>query len=63
MKTKKKEKKVQLKLLYNIYIKDLYKDRNAIAKPFHEKVLVTCNDIKNSELQKKNEDLLVVYIS
>ena len=30
--------------LHNIYIKDLYKNRNAIAKPFDDKILVlaTC---------------------
>lgn len=67
MKTKKKRKKSsnikELKLLYNIYIKDLYKDRNVIAKPFHEKVLVTCYDIKNkSELVKKWGSISCIYL-
>lgn len=52
----------QLKSLHNIYIKDLYKDRNAIAKPFDDKVLVTCNDIKNmSELVKKWGSVTCIY--
>ena len=43
-----------LKSLHHIYIKDLYKDRNAIVKPFEDKVLATCEDINNkSEFIKK----------
>lgn len=29
-----------------MYIKDLYKDRNANVKPFEDKVLATCEDIQ-----------------
>ena len=63
----KKEKKSlnieQLKPLHNIYIKDLYKDRNAIAKPFDDKVLVTYNDINNrSQLVKKWGSVSCIYL-
>ncbi len=64
--TKKEKKSLnieQLKPLHNIYIKDLYKDRNAIAKPFDDKVLVTYNDIKNrSELVKKWGSVSCIYL-
>ena len=44
----------ELKSLHHIYIKDLYKDRNATVKPFEDKVLATCEDINNkSEFIKK----------
>jgi hypothetical protein len=44
----------ELKSLHHIYIKDLYKDRNAIVKPFQDKVLATCENINNkSEFIKK----------
>jgi hypothetical protein len=37
-----------------MYIKDIYKDRNANVKPFEDKVLATCEDMNNnSELKKK----------
>ena len=53
----------ELKSLHNIYIKDLYKDRNAIAKPFDDKVLVTYNGIKNrSELVKKWGSVSCIYL-
>ena len=44
----------ELKPLHDMYIKDLYKDRNANVKPFEDKVLATCEDINNkSEFIKK----------
>jgi hypothetical protein len=44
----------ELKPLHYMYIKDLYKDRNANVKPFEDKVLATCEDINNkSEFIKK----------
>lgn len=53
----------ELKLPCNIYIKYLYKDRNAIAKPFNEKVLVTSYDIKNKfELVKKWGSVSCIYV-
>lgn len=64
--TKKEKKSLnieELKPLHNLYIKDLYKDRNAIAKPFDDKVLVTYNDIKKrSELVKKWGSLSCIYL-
>lgn len=64
LKRKKKSLNIEeLKSLHNIYIKDLYKDRNAIAKPFDDKVLVTYNDIKNrSELVKKWGSVSCIYL-
>lgn len=41
-----------------MYIKDLYKDRNANVKPFEDKVLATCEDMKN---QKKRICKLYIY--
>ena len=68
--TKNKRKKSldieQLKPLHNIYIKDLYKDRNAIAKPFDDKVLVTYNDMcfahNRSQLVKKWGSVSCIYL-
>lgn len=52
----------ELKPLHNIYTDLLYKDRNANAKPFGAKVLVTYNDIKNrSELIKKGGSVSCIY--
>lgn len=53
----------QLKSVHNIYIKDLYKDINAIAKPFDDKLLVTYNDINNrSELVNKWGSVSSIYV-
>ena len=64
--TKKEKKSLnieELKSLHNIYIKDPYKDRNAIAKPFDDKVLVTCNDVNNkSEFVKKWGSVSCIYL-
>ena len=40
-----------------MYIKDLYKDRNANVKPFEDKLLATFEDMNNKSELKKNEDL------
>ena len=45
----------ELKSLHQIYINDLYKNRNAIVKPFEDKVLATCNDINNKCLKLKHK--------
>lgn len=37
----------ELKPLHYVYIKDLYKDRNATVKPFKDKVLAICEYINN----------------
>lgn len=53
----------ELKSLHHIYIKDLYKDRNAIVKPFEDKVLATCEDINNkSEFIKKWGSVSCIYL-
>jgi len=52
-----------LKSLHLIYIKDLYKNRNAIVKPFKDKVLATCEDINNkSEFIKKWGSESCIYL-
>lgn len=65
--TSQKDKKYlsieELKPLHNIYIKDLYKNRNAIVKPFEDKVLATCEDIDNkSEFIKKWKSVSCIYL-
>lgn len=37
----------ELKPLHSMYIKDIYKYRNANVKPFEDKVLATCEDMNN----------------
>lgn len=52
-----------MKPLHNIYIKDLYKNRNAIVKPIEDKVLATCEDINNkSEFIKKWKSVSCIYL-
>lgn len=61
-----KDKKLsieELKSLHHIYIRDLYKDRNAIVKPFKDKVLDTCEDINNkAEFIKKWGSVSCIYL-
>lgn len=53
----------ELKSLHHIYIKDLYKDRNAKVKPFKDKVLATCENINNkSEFVKNWGAVSCIYI-
>jgi hypothetical protein len=53
----------ELKPLHYMYIKDLYKDRNANVKPFEDKVLATCEDIYNkSEFIKKWGSVSCIYL-
>jgi hypothetical protein len=52
-----------LKPLHDMYIKDLYKDRNANVNPFEDKVLATCEDIYNrSEFIKKWGSVSCIYL-
>jgi hypothetical protein len=53
----------ELKPIHDMYIKDLYKDRNANVKPFEDKVLATCEDINNkSEFIKKWGSVSCIYL-
>lgn len=53
----------ELKPLHSMYIKDIYKDRNANVKPFEDKVLATCEDMNNnSELKKKGGSVSCIYL-
>ena len=53
----------ELKPLHYMYIKDLYKDRNANVKPFEDKVLATCEDMNNkSEFLKKWGSVSCIYL-
>jgi len=53
----------ELKPLHDMYIKDLYKDRNANVKPFEDKVLATCEDINNKlEFIKKWGSVSCIYL-
>ena len=46
-----------------MYIKDLYKDRNANVKPFEDKVLATCEDMNNkTEFLKKWGSVSCIYL-
>lgn len=53
----------ELRPLHYMYIKDLYKDRNANVKPFEDKVLATCEDMNNkSEFLKKWGSVSCIYL-